>query len=812
MKGSVAFDQFETDEALVAKKELWAGALKNVRGGVMPPVGKPRPTDAEIAHLAKWIKYDAFGIDPQNPDPGRVALRRLNRVEYQNTIRDLMGVEFKADEEFPPDDTGYGFDNIADVLTVSPLLLEKYMQAAEAIVSQSVPTVASIAREVNIPGNQFRPVDAKNDEKLDEKDRPPDRRRGRDAGEALSFYKRATVAHTFKAPAPGSYKVTLDVIVNGAFESDPGRCNIVFKVDDQERVKKEDLGWDTGKKYTFDVSETWQPGEHKLVLELFPLLPPEKKKSSVDLRINSVRVQGPLEREHWVRPKNFDRFYWKDVPGTDAERREYAREVLTRFATRAYRRPADPRTVDRLLAIADQTWRAPEKVFENGIAQAMVAVLASPRFIFRTEETLAGDGKQYPLVDEYALASRLSYFLWSSMPDDTLLRLAERGELRKNLAEQVKRMLGDSRAKELVENFAGHWLQVRDVEGISIDARAVLARDMGIDKELEKLQRQFRELRAKREAEARDQIKAGQPVRDRQPLTPDEEKLREQLRKFRREQIMELDGSLRSAMKRETEMAFEYVLKEDKSVLELIDADYTFVNERLAKHYGIPDVKGDQMRRVKLPPESPRGGLLTQGSTLVVTSNPTRTSPVKRGLFVLDNILGMRPPPPPPNLPELEESEKAFKDKEPSLREVLEEHRKNTLCSSCHNRMDPMGLALENFNAMGMFREKERKQPIETAGKLITGESFKNVKELKKILVTSRRSDFYRCMTEKMLTFALGRGLEYYDVETVDRIVERLDASGGKMSVLLSGIVESAPFQKRRPVSEAQTAQRADSR
>jgi hypothetical protein len=267
---------------------------------------------------------------------------------------------------------------------------------------------------------------------------------------------------------------------------------------------------------------------------------------------------------------------------------------------------------------------------------------------------------------------------------------------------------------------------------------------------------------------------------------------------------IELDRDLRRALRDETQMGFAYVMRQDRSVLELIDSDYTFLNERLARHYNLTnlsDVSSNEMRRVTLPADSPRGGVLTQGSMLIVTSNPTRTSPVKRGLFILDNILGMPPPPPPPNVPPLEDSEKDFKDHQPTLKETLELHRNKPLCSSCHSRMDPLGLALENFNALGMWREKERNQPIDAAGKLITGETFQGVREVKRVLVTKHRLDFYRCLTEKLLTYALGRGLEYYDVETVDRIVERLDRANGRFSALLIGIIESAPFQKRRNLS-----------
>ena len=750
-KGSVAFDGFETDELLAADRELWWRVLKNVRAGLMPPPNKPQPSPEHKTALEKWIKYDAMGINAAAPDPGRMALRRLNRVEYRNTIRDLMGVDYKADEEFPPDDTGYGFDNIADVLTVSPLLLEKYMQAAETIVSQAVPMVGYVVRETEVLGSSFREAD-KDDENLPERERERERSargRGGRGAQPISFYRKAVISHTHKVERPGSYRLTVNMTVNGAFDFDPGRARVTFKVDDKERVKEE-FGWQNGQRYSFDIEETWQPGEHKFVLELEPLVPVEQKKTSVDLRFDGVRVQGPTEKEHWARPKNFERFFWKDVPTSESERKQYAREVLAKFTRRAFRRPVDDQTLDRLMAIAEQVWSQPGRGFEQGIAQAMVAVLASPRFLFRVEQVDAAASKnEHPLIDEFSLATRLAYFLWSTMPDDQLLDVAERGELRKNLAAQVKRMLADGRSQELIENFVGQWLQARDVEGISINARAVLRRD-------------------------------GVEIPRRTPNPP------------------ELEGEVRRAMRMETEMFFGGIVREDRSVLELIDSDYTYLNERLAKHYGIPDVKGTQMRKVQLPKDSPRGGVLTQGTTLVVTSNPTRTSPVKRGLFILDNILGMPPPPPPPDIPELEDAERTFKDRDPTLREALAIHASKPLCNSCHSRMDPLGLALENFNAMGMWREKERGQAIDPAGKLISGKEFKDIRQVKAILKESHRADFYRCLSEKLLTYALGRGPEYYDVETVDRVVSRLESEQGRFSAVLMGVIESAPFQRRR--------------
>jgi hypothetical protein len=779
-KGNVSFDGFKSDEELLAKRDLWWAVLKNLRAGIMPPAKKPRPPEKDKSRLEDWIKHEAFAIDPKDPDPGRVTIRRLNRVEYRNTIHDLMGIDFKAAEEFPPDDTGYGFDNIGDVLTVSPLLLEKYMKAAETIVATAVPTVATVVREGNIPGTEFHGPEGKGN------------------GDRLTFYQQATVSHSQQVALAGEYRLVVELDVAGQFAFDPGRCALVFKVDDRELTKQE-FGWQNNRRFRFEFDEKWQPGEHRMAFELQPLTPAEQKVNSLDLRIISVKVQGPLEKKHWVRTRNHERFFPREEPPeTNPQRRQYAREVLSNFTRKAFRRPVDDNTVDRLAAIAEAAYSQPGKQFEEGIAHAMVAVLASPRFLFRVEESEANSPvKTHPLVDEYALASRLSYFLWSTMPDDELFRLAQRGELRKSMASQVKRMLADGRSQELLENFTGQWLQVRDVEGIDINARAVLGRENGEEKDMQESRRRFQELQAKSN------------------LTPEEERERDRLieqrrRRFNRPTI-ELDGALRRAMRQETEMYFGHIVREDRSVLELLDGDYTFLNERLAKHYGIPEVKGNEMRRVSLPDDSPRGGLLTQGSTLVVTSNPTRTSPVKRGLFILDNILGSPTAPPPADVPLLEEAEKQFKDREPTLREVLELHRGKPLCSSCHSRMDPLGLALENFNALGMWREKERGQPIEVAGKLITGEAFENIRDLKRILKSEHHSDFYRCLTEKLLTYALGRGLEFYDVETVDRIVARLEREDGRFSALLMGIVESAPFQKRRILSNVTDAGPAQS-
>lgn len=617
-KGNIAFDDFKTDQAALEDRELWGHVLKNLRAGLMPPQKKSQPTTGEKAVIEQWIKRAVFAGDPSNPDPGRVTLRRLNREEYHNTIRDLIGVQFDSQKMFPPDDTGYGFDNIGDVLTLPPMLLEKYVMAAHQIIEQAVPTT---------------------------------------------------------------------------------------KITDQPA------------------------------------------------------------QEQARRSKQYAQFFPKPVPAETEARRTYARELLSQFARRAFRRPADTATLDRLTNLAESVYSQPGKTFETGVAQAMVAVLASPRFLFREEQLLKPASRRgYPLLDELSLASRLSYFLWSSMPDEELLRLAEAGKLRKNLAAQVERMLQDDKSEAFVRNFVGQWLRARDIESIPIEAAFVLARE-----------------------EKPDAQNTQKSKRTNEPKTRSEN-----------QRSTELTPELRRAMRLETEKAFDYVLRNDRSLLELLDADYAFLNERLATHYGIPNVTGAELRLVKLPPDSPRGGILTQGTMLGVTSNPTRTSPVKRGVFVLENILGTPPPPPPPNIPPLEDAAKGLTNHPPTLRESLAAHRENALCASCHNRMDPLGLAFENFNAMGMWRETEFNEPIDATGRLITGEPFANVRELKQILVQNHSQDFYRTLTEKMLIYALGRGLEYYDVETCDQIEARLMAANGRPSALIAGVVESAAFQKMR--------------
>jgi hypothetical protein len=751
-KGNVAFDHLGSDQELLANSPLWVTVLKNVRSGLMPAEG-PKPTATEIGRLTEWIKTGALGLDPANPDPGRVTLRRLNRVEYRNTIHDLLGVDFDTAKEFPPDDAGFGFDNIADALTLSPMLLEKYVDAARNIVKQAVPT------EPRVPVEQV----------LDSRTLAG----GTSAAINLSYYEASTASHLVELAQGGHYHFVLDLtgaekFVDNVF--DLNKCHFVVKMDGDE-VFGRDFNRENNLDFQFEFDRELKAGSHVLTFETTPLPPAQPQVRSLTVKINDLKLRGPMEPAYWIAPKNYARFFPHTAPAEPAERRAYARELLGHFAGQAYRRPVDDSTINRLVMLAEGIYQQPNQTFEAGIAQAMVAVLASPRFLFRDEgvEPLA-QGETAPLVDEYALASRLSYFLWSSMPDDELFRLAAAGKLRASLSTQITRMLADPRSSGLVTNFAGQWLEARDMDTVPIDARTVLARE-AVPPSANPA--------ATGDAPANIRGAGGR-------------------RGGRGGPQVDLTPELRVAMRKETEMYFDHMMRADRPLVEFIDSDYTFLNQRLAQHYGIPDVTGDELRQVTLPPDSPRGGILTQGTVLVVTSNPTRTSPVKRGLFILDNILGLPVPPPPPNIPALDVAANSVVGHVPLLRESLAIHRTQPLCASCHNRMDPIGLAFENFNALGMYRTTERNQSIDASGVLITGEHFSSVRELKHVLATDHREDFYRCLTEKLLTYAIGRGLDSSDIGTVDNIVARIEREDGRFSALLLGVIESAPFQKRR--------------
>jgi hypothetical protein len=801
-KGGVQLDDFASDNA-IRDHALWFRVVKNVRAGIMPPATEPRLPDEDEKKLMSWIKLDAFSLDPAHPDPGRVTLRRLNRVEYRNTVKELTGVNFDTLKEFPADDTGQGFDNLADVLTISPMLLERYLDAAQTIISQAVPTQPRVTARSTLTGSEFMLVRAPSAPDVP-KAAPGSFKHPLPVPEGkaldLSYYTPASVTTTFKARHAGKYQVSVNLMAVERYVDDQfdlNSCRLVFKCDGDTLISQEFVR-ESDKEFDFTFDRTWQPGDHVLTFEVQPIGPDKVQNRLLRIRLNAVTVAGPQDPEFWVQPDNYARFFPQKVPWWPASRKKYAAELLGDFATRAFRRPVDDATVQRLVAVAQNVSAQKGSTFEAGISQAMVAVLASPRFIFREEnvEPLR-PGQVDPYVDEYALASRLSYFFWSSMPDAELFTLAGKGQLRAQLPAQITRMLSDPRASEFVSNFTGQWLEARDIGSVQINPLAVYLREhpnLAAEKALDTFRRVNKIAEEKR--------------------SPEEKKAFADARTaffavFRAPKA-QLTESLRDAMQHETEMDFAYVIREDRSLLELIDCNYTFLNEELAKHYGVPGVTGKEMRKVILPADSPRGGVLTQGTVLAVTSNPTRTSPVKRGVFILDAILGTRPPPPPPNIPALEDAASPEKLRTMTLRENLALHASNKSCASCHSRMDPLGLALENFNAMGMWRDAELGRQIDPAGKLITGETFGNIRELKHILATKHRRDFYYCITQKLMTYALGRALDYYDVDTVDKLVAQLEANDGRPSVLLQGIVNSAAFQQSRPqVTEEMAANSA---
>ncbi|MSU62787.1 MAG: DUF1592 domain-containing protein, partial [Pedosphaera sp.] len=657
-----------------------------------------------------------------------------------------------TDDEFPPDAAGLGLDNIADLLTMSPLILEKYLKAAEVSLDGALPSEKG--REFEVPGSAIRG-------------------NNNAGGDRLSFSGSPEVVFAYRNKNPGSFRVVFEIEVMGGTPAtnDTATTGIAtnichFVVAEQSGVAPMEVLLERDftaepNKYQFAFDRLWSIEPHVFKINVtVPGIRPAGRgggrgagpPTGPQLKIANLRIkaQPTLEAR---------RFFTKDVPPAAAEElRDYIRQGAAAFGLRAFRRPLDEPTLNRLAREIEQRYRE-TGLFADSVKPSFAKVLCSPRFLFRITHTVAAKpGDPWTLIDEYSLASRLSYFLWSSMPDDELLSLATKGELRKNLDGQIKRMLNDRFAVRLIENFSGQWLQTRNVMKWTIVETEVLKRE-------------------------------GKPAAK-----------------------LMLTDAIRQAMKDETTMYFGRIVKEDRSILEIIASDYTYLNEGLADYYGIPDVKGSGMQLVTLPENSPRGGVMTHGSVLLVTSGANRTSAVKRGVFVLDNLLGLRPHDPPPDVPGIEQAAGKIKDHEPTFRESLELHRQDPLCASCHKLMDPIGFGLDNFNAMGLYRETEYGKPIDSSGKLASGEEFKSVRELREILKTNHRKDFYRCLAEKLMTYALGRGMEYYDTEAVDQVVERLDKENGRFSALLMGIIESAPFQMRRngsapgAVAESKTA------
>jgi hypothetical protein len=726
--GDFAMDDFDSVSEHLKDFDVWYEIWKNVRSNLMPPADKPQLKTEERDKVLAFIESEVFKIDRSNPDPGRVTIRRLNREEYRHSIKDLLRVDFKVEDILPADDTGYGFDTIGDVLSISPLLMEKYLEAATLIVEDAVPTDGPGIVEWWFDGKKFK--DVRNAE-WGADWMPFDHARKMQSNEYVSY--------------DGEYEVMMDFRVRGSSEATSNTVTLKLGVGDQELAQRK-LGWDNSERITLKAKTTLKKGKDApfwFATESGD--PPREGEKKLAVEVQNVRIRGPLDGSKKDYPWNARYLFSEGPPSADEAKRDpYRESILRKFATLAFRRPVDDGTVARLVALARQVDTQPKNTFEDGIAEAITAILVSPRFLMRAEVQPEPNnpGKIVP-IDEFALASRLSYFLWSSVPDAELLKLAGENKLRANLRPQIDRLLKDDKSERFVTNFVGQWLQARDVETLAFDERRLLE-----EKDLEAARKKF-------------------------------------------------NGRLRQSMRMESEMFFAYVLKEKRPATELLTAKYTFLNDSLAEWYRIDGVKGSHLRKVDLAEGSHRGGILTQATFQLVTSNPTRTSPVKRGLFVLENFLATPAPPAVPDVPPLEESAKGA-NKNLTLREVLKIHAEQKLCASCHMRMDPIGLALENFNAIGVWRDTEKGQPIDASGQLMTGEKFNNARELSAILASARKGDFHRAVTEKLMTYAVGRGIEYFDAPTIDKIVADAEKKGGSLLEILYGVAESAPFQKRR--------------
>jgi hypothetical protein len=917
--GGLALDTYTSAASVTADAKTWDKLYRYVRTHQMPPSTEDQPTDEERKEIYGWVDARLCDYYTRHADPGRITIHRLNKSEYNNSIRDLVGLDVHPADEFPMDDSGYGFDNIADVLSLPPMLMEKYLASAGKVLDQAIATEPVVCRvnrtpaslaevayysfgdrgdgwvRLNSGNNGYAAVDV---------DVPA-------AGEyimRIQAFSRIDgnpginggsvgVGIQGKGPMTASLQVDGTVVKNVAVVEDeshpqvyemrvaagPGKRRFQVVIyhyrggDNEDIISNARIGRDQpgpifikyieiegplphacdlympAKLTSTGVGENLPDGSRKLSGEGEIAVPVElardgnitlrvtatatrsgKEAAQLELRADGKAVQtfdvlapatrvplpstggrggpggrggggggGEMSRltpeqraaipqmyeitaklpagthqlsAAFVNPfsdaKNADPNLREraiivsgvqvvkenETPakaampaplrelfpkrGVDAENQgafpdarsaaaqAAARGIIGDFAYRAWRRPAPATQFDGLMRVygagIDQG-----ATFYGGVKLAMEAVLVSPRFLFRGAYDAGRDsGAPIQSVDEYTLAERLSYFLWSSTPDDELLDLASRGELRQNMTGQVRRMLASPKSAALVENFAGQWLQFRGLETF-------------------------------------------EPAKS----------------------FTKFDPALQAAIKKEPELFFNYVMRQDRSIVDFLNADYTFANQRLADFYGLPGVNGDDFQQVSLV-GTPRRGILTEAGILLLTSNPTRTSPVKRGKWVLENVLGAPPPPPPPNVPPLDDAHRQLTG---TLRQQMEQHRANPLCASCHAIMDPIGFGLENFDAIGDYRTLDAKQQmIDSSGTLITGESFDGAVDLSKVLSTSRREDFEYCFSEKLLTYALGRGVEYYDRAALDGIVGRLQAGDDRFSRLVEAIVESTPFQMER--------------
>jgi mono/diheme cytochrome c family protein len=703
LSGGFDVNVYRSVETLATDRDRWESILAKLKTREMPPDDAViQPSDEQINTLVKLLEKEFERADAaMKPDPGRVTARRLN------TIRDLLAVDFRADRNFPTDDSGEGFDNIGDVLTVSPVLMEKYLAAAGRIAERAIAT-GSLPKPVEVEYS----LRFKNLRRIDPSNVEATHRFDFDADYELKI---GLPGQRAKDAAPVTLGLWIDgrLVQTTTVETRPSGL-VYFNPFSEERIR-------------VPITE----GDHTLRLGFIDdpfvktLAQDEIYKDSVNKWVGAVTVIGPFATSG-EKPSRKKILVCDPASGPRCVDR-----ILATLARRAYRRPVTGAEVAALKRFVDMA-RADGQSVEQGIGLAIQAMLVSPHFLFHIERDLyPNDPSRMHRVSDVELASRLSYFLWNSMPDDELLSLAERRRLSVPLVldTQVKRMLADPRSAAMAENFAGQWLEIRNLDAIKPDPQKFPA------------------------------------------WTPE----------------------LRDAMKTETRMFFDTILRENRPVGEFIDARYTFLNELLAKHYGIDNVTGPEFRRVDLA-TGERGGVLTHGSVLAVSSYPTRTSVVIRGRYILQNILGTPPPPPPADVPALDEQAVGTTA---SLRKQMEAHRTNAICASCHSRMDPLGFALENYDAIGKWRTMDGGFPVDSSGVLPGGKKFANSAEMRQIL-TERVPELTRTLTEKLLIYSLGRGLQRYDRPTVNGITKRVAASGYGFQTLVQEVVRSLPFQSRR--------------
>ena len=735
--------------------EVWEKVVAKLRSGAMPPVSRPRPDEAAAGGLVSWLETEIDQAAAANPNPGRPVLHRLNRAEYTNAVRDLLAVEVDGASVLPPDDSAFGFDNISDVLTISSALLERYMGAAEKISRLAIGDPKSIQPIVDTY-------------KVSHNVRQEDRASG-----DLPWGTRGGISFRRYFPVDGEYTLkihmkyavgqdsligvnhrsVMDVRVDGVSVEE-----VIFGHDPNVDDPDADIGarrlatniytrqFETPDNY--EVRFLVTAGTHSVGVafhsatmereDLAPRFPTSNYSFQNDRdappRIDYVELGGPynatVSQESPSRQEIFVCYPTSAANGQDAD--ACAKTILSRLARRAYRRVVSDADIQTLLTFYEMGQR--DRGFDGGIQLAVERILVSPHFLFRAEydPTNVEPGIAYP-VSDVELASRLSFFLWSSIPDEELLELAIDERLRdpEILSHQVGRMINDRRSRALVSNFLGQWLRLRDLQVVRPDPKTF----------------------------------------------PD------------------FDDELREAFRRETELFFESQLRDDRSPVDLLGADYTFLNERLARHYGIPNVYGTHFRRVELESDA-RRGLLGQASILTVTSYANRTSPTLRGKWVLENILGAPPPAPPGDVPALEERPGI---KYRTMRDRLEQHRANPACAACHARIDPMGFALENFDGVGKWRTHQGSTLIDASGSL-DGITFDGVSELRTMLL-GRDEEFVIALTKKLLTYALGRGVDYYDMPAVRQIVSQAGQNEYRWSSLIEEVVKSVPFQMRRSES-----------